>query len=109
MDVLDLQEVARGLAARAAASSSGRAAQNLHVGAGQALRQTLVALTAGSSLSEHENPGEATLQVLRGHVRVVAPGGSTEGRTGELLAVPQERHSLDALEDATVLLTVVPR
>ena len=37
-----------------------------------ALRQTVLALTAGSSLDEHENPGEATVQVLRGRVRLTA-------------------------------------
>jgi len=36
------------------------------------LRQTLIALTAGSSMSEHENPGEATLQVISGRVRLVS-------------------------------------
>ena len=32
---------------------------------------------------------------------------SWEGRSGDLLVVPQERHSLEALDDTAVLLTVV--
>ena len=36
------------------------------------LRQTLIALRAGSHLDEHASPGEATLQVLHGRVSLVA-------------------------------------
>jgi len=45
--------------------------------------------------------------VLGGRVRLVAAGESVEGATGDLLVVPPARHSLEALADATVLLTVV--
>jgi quercetin dioxygenase-like cupin family protein len=31
---------------------------------------------------------------------------SWEGRTGDLLIVPDARHSLEALEDSAILLTV---
>ena len=57
-------------------------------------------------MSEHENPGAATVQVLRGRVRLVADAVEWEGRDGDLLIVPQARHTLHALEDAAVLLTV---
>jgi quercetin dioxygenase-like cupin family protein len=57
-------------------------------------------------MSEHENPGEATVQVLHGRVRLVADPVEWEGRDGDLLIVPQARHTLHALEDAAVLLTV---
>ena len=70
------------------------------------LRQTVIALTAGQSLAEHENPGEATVHVLHGRVRLVADGVEWEGRDGDLLIVPQARHTLHALEDAAALLTV---
>lgn len=36
------------------------------------LRQTMVAHRAGSELHEHENPGEATVQVLHGRVTLIA-------------------------------------
>jgi quercetin dioxygenase-like cupin family protein len=40
-------------------------------------------------------------------VRLASSSTSWEGRSGDLLVVPQERHSLEALEDSAVLLTVV--
>ncbi len=70
------------------------------------LRQTVIALRAGSSMSEHENPGEATVQVITGRVRLEADGHRWEGRQGDMLFMPPSRHALVALEDAVVLLTV---
>jgi quercetin dioxygenase-like cupin family protein len=70
------------------------------------LRQTLIALTTGSELAEHENPGEATIQVLSGRVRLDAGGDQWEGRQGDLLLVPPTRHSLVCVEDAVILLSV---
>ena len=43
------------------------------------LRQTLIALTAGQKLDEHENPGEATVHVLHGRVRLGAGDTSWDG------------------------------
>ena len=71
------------------------------------LRQTVIALRAGEELSEHENPGEATLQVLRGRVLLKACDVSWNGSAGDLMTVPDALHSLDAVEDSVVLLTVV--
>jgi len=70
------------------------------------LRQTLIAMTAGTSLSEHENPGAATLHVLSGRVRLDAGSDSWDGRGGDLIVIPPARHSLYAVENAVVLLTV---
>ena len=61
---------------------------------------------AGQELSEHENPGEATVQVLLGRVKLRAGDDSWEGRRGDLLVVPQLPHSLESIEDSVVLMTV---
>ncbi len=70
------------------------------------LRQTVIAMVHGSELSEHENPGEATVLVLRGRVRLSAGELAWEGSRGDLIIVPDARHRLTALEDSAVLLTV---
>ncbi|MCW2680468.1 MAG: hypothetical protein JWM62_1869 [Frankiales bacterium] len=107
MDKLSLIATAREQTSKAVAASSGRAAHTVYGGHDHALRQTVIALSAGSSLAEHENPGEATVHVLTGRVRLDGGRTSWEGSPGDLLVVPQERHSLSALEDSSVLLTVV--
>jgi quercetin dioxygenase-like cupin family protein len=107
MDKLSLVATAREQARKAATASTGRAAQTVYGGHDHALRQTVIALRAGQSLAEHENPGEATVHVLSGRVRLGGVRTSWEGRSGDLLVVPQERHDLEALEDSAVLLTVV--
>ena len=69
-------------------------------------RQTVIAMVAGQELREHENPGEATVYVLKGRVRMASGEVSWNGWTGDLIIVPQSRHSLLAVEDSVVLLTV---
>jgi quercetin dioxygenase-like cupin family protein len=92
--------------ARARQSANGRAAETVHGGHERVLRQTVIALVAGQRLDEHENPGEATVHVLQGRVRMLAGDDSWDGLGGDLLIVPDSRHALEALEDAVVLLTV---
>ena len=94
---MSLQALAREQQERAAAASSGRSARTGWGGHEHVLRQTLIALTANTSMSEHENPGEATLQVMIGRVRLDAGGNQWEGRQGDLLLIPPSRHSLLAL------------
>jgi quercetin dioxygenase-like cupin family protein len=91
---------------RAARASNGRSSETVYGGHEHVLRQTVLALTAGTSLAEHESPGEATLLVLRGRVRLSSGDISWDGRTGDLIVIPPTRHSLHAIEDAAVLLTV---
>jgi quercetin dioxygenase-like cupin family protein len=106
MQKFSLDAIAREQGKRASAASSGRSAETVFGGHEHVLRQTVIALTAGSALDEHENPGEATIQVLRGRVRLTAGQIVWDGRTGDLLVVPDARHALEATEDSAVLLTV---
>jgi quercetin dioxygenase-like cupin family protein len=106
MNKVSLDAIARERLQEASASSSGRSSETLVGGHEKVLRQTLLALRAGSDLKEHENPGEATVQVLRGRVTLTASDVSWDGRSGDLLLIPDGRHSLHAHEDSVILLTV---
>jgi quercetin dioxygenase-like cupin family protein len=92
-------ELARG-------ASSGRSAHTVYGGHEHRLRQTLIALAAGHRLDEHESPGEATLQVLEGTVTLVVGEERHDGAVGDLIVIPDSRHSLEAVDDAVVMLTV---
>ena len=89
--------------------SSGRASHTVYGGQEHHLRQTVIALVEGRALGEHESPGEATLHVLTGRVRLSTGAESWEGVEGEHLVIPAARHDLTALSDAAVLLTVAIR
>jgi quercetin dioxygenase-like cupin family protein len=106
MEKTSLTALVRHHLAAAREASSGRSAHTVYGGHEHALRQTLIALAAGRDLGEHESPGEATLQVLHGRVRLSTRDASWEGSPGDHLAIPPGRHALAALEDAAVLLTV---
>ena len=106
MDNTSLTALAREHLERARSVSSGRSAKTVYGGQEHTLRQTLIALQAGSNLDEHENPGEATLQVLHGRVTLVAGEIRWNGSPGDLITIPDSRHSLEAIEDSVVLLTV---
>ncbi|TFD33220.1 cupin domain-containing protein [Cryobacterium cryoconiti] len=106
MQKISIEAFAREHLKTAAASTSGRAAGTVFGGHERVMRQTVIALLTGVSLSEHENPGEATIYVLSGRVRLKAGDDVWEGRTGDFLIVPDARHSLEAVEDSTVLMTV---
>jgi quercetin dioxygenase-like cupin family protein len=90
----------------ASGASSGRSAETVFGGHQHVRRQTLIALTAGTRMDEHESPGEATLLVVLGRVELSAGEDRWEGRSGDLIVIPPARHSLEALEDSAVLLTV---
>ncbi len=107
MESTSLQSVADDELEAARGASSGRSARTIHGGHDRALRETVIALRAGHELGEHESPGEATLQVLRGRVRLTGGGESWDGAVGDHVVVPAERHAVAALEDSVVLLTVV--
>jgi quercetin dioxygenase-like cupin family protein len=109
VDSVSLDELARTHLEQAREAHSGRSAHTVFGGQDHLLRQTLIALRAGEALDEHESPGEATLQVLQGRVRLVAGEDTRSGATGDLLVIPDARHSLQVDEDSVVLLTVAKR
>ncbi|MDL9936679.1 cupin domain-containing protein [Gordonia sp. ABSL1-1] len=107
MDTTRLPDLVDALINDARTAHSGRAARTLHGSSARHLRQTVIALTDGTSLSEHDSPPEATLQVLRGHVTITAGSDTWEGVAGDLVTIPDARHGLTALSDSAVLLTVL--
>ena len=106
MQKMSLTALVRELRAKAAGSTRKVASQTVFGGHEKTLRQTLVVLAAGGQLAEHESPGDATVQVLDGRVSLFTKSDSWEGRSGDMLIVPDERHGVDALEDSAFLLTV---
>jgi len=106
VDKFSLTALAREQLDLARRTSNGRSAKTVYGGHAHLLRQTVIALLAGQQLDEHQSPGEATVHVLQGRVRLNGNGHRWEGSPGDLLIVPPARHSLEALEDSVVLLTV---
>lgn len=106
MEKMSLTALAREQLDSAERATSGRSAHTVYGGHEHVLRQTVIALRAGHKLGEHENSGEATLHVLQGRVRLSSGDNSWDGSAGDLIIVPQARHSLEAVEPSTVLLTV---
>ncbi|WP_348272912.1 cupin domain-containing protein [Arthrobacter crystallopoietes] len=86
--------------------TSGRSASTVYGGHEHVLRQTVIALAAGQELNEHLNPGEATVLVLTGRIRLATQADRWDGRDGDLLVVPPGLYSVMATEDSVVLLTV---
>jgi quercetin dioxygenase-like cupin family protein len=109
MQKLSLVALARELQGHAADGAGGRAARTVMGGHERVLRQTMIAMVKDAALTEHVNPGEATIYVLHGRVLLAAGDQSWEGRDGDLLIVPDAPHSLRALQDSSVLLTVGKR
>jgi quercetin dioxygenase-like cupin family protein len=69
------------LAVAGHAKSSGRSAPSVYGGHEHTLRQTVIAMATGHILDEHENPGEATVQVILGRVRLAAGDARSAGRS----------------------------
>ena len=83
-----------------AATAAGRhTADTVYGGHEKVLRQTVIGMIAGAHLAEHENPGEATVLILRGRVRLSTASVSWAKALGDLLIVPITVSSLEALED----------
>ncbi|MFC3739544.1 cupin domain-containing protein [Paractinoplanes deccanensis] len=109
MEKISLTRLAADEALAARDASSGRGGHTVFGNHATSLRQTVLALGKGQMLHEHNSPGEATVQVLSGRVRLASADETCDGDTGDLLIIPDARHSLEALEDSVVLLTVAMR
>lgn len=110
MENMSLTALARQLLLLAENATSGRSSRTVYGGHEHTLRQTLIALAVGRKLDEHENPGEATIYVLQGRVRLASGDTTWDGAAGHHMIVPDARHTLEALEAAVVLLTTaMPR
>ena len=105
METVALGLLGEKLLAEAGSVSSGRCAVTIHGGHVHSLRQTLIGITAGHVLDEHENTGELTLQLIRGRARVIAASDVAEMIAGDYVVIPLQWDSFEALEDTVVLLT----
>jgi quercetin dioxygenase-like cupin family protein len=106
MRKLSLDAVAREQLKQAKANSSQRSAKTVYGGHEHVLRQSVIALNEGAVINDHISPGEATIYVLSGRVRLTAGKDSWECRVGDLLDLPENRQSVTALESSVILLTV---
>lgn len=86
-------------------ADSGRSATTVHGGHDRSLRQTVMALRQGEHLHEHEHPGEVTVHVLHGRMRLVAGLDSWDAMPGDLLVMPERRHRVEAVQDCAFLFT----
>ena len=102
--VLDLGEVVTEIHAQSTAGQT-KGSVTLVKQGGMSL--ILTHLHAGGALAEHAAPGAATVQVLDGKVSVRIGEDEVEVAAGRLIAFNSGvRHSVVALEDSTVLLTL---
>lgn len=82
-----------------------RAGSTLYRGDG--VRQTLVVILSGEEMGEHESPQEGFLHVIEGKIRLHGKDRSWDIAAGQLFPVPPEKHSVTALEDTVLTLTVL--
>lgn len=67
-----------------------------------------IVMKAGKQISEHEAPGEIIVQCLEGKIGFMALGETRKLEAGQLLYLnAEEPHSVDCIEDASFLLTIL--
>ena len=65
-------------------------------------------LSAGEHVPNHKVSGPITVQCVKGKIEFTAMGATQEIAQGELLyLMPGEPHSVKAIENAVILLTIV--
>ena len=103
-EVVQLEDAADTLMADLSNHDSGRTATT--VLSGTVMRSTLIALAEGAELAEHDSPAAATLQVIRGKATLRSGDREWPLAAGQMMPIPPTRHSLHAVTDTAVLLTV---
>ncbi|RJT75114.1 cupin [Arthrobacter cheniae] len=99
-----VETVAKNVLKEASSNDKGRSAELvIHDGP---LRQTVLGLTSGQVLAEHNSPPAASMYLLQGRVRVTGQDQS-EVVAGEIVVLTHVRHGVEALEDSVFLLTTV--
>jgi quercetin dioxygenase-like cupin family protein len=72
-------------------------------------RAVVVELSEGEEMGEHHVHERAIVQVVRGRVEIAASGESADCGAGTLVVFDcGERHSVRALEDSMLLMTLAP-
>lgn len=105
MKVVPLDALCDELLASARAEPGGRAARTVHGDCSLSMRQMVVALIAGRE-ADYGGSGKATVQILRGRVRIDDHGTTTELSAGDLADVPTRSHRVTSLDDSVVLMSV---
>ena len=103
---LDLRAAGRELLDKAAGLRAGRSARTLTPGRGARLKQSLLALKAGERLQDHLAPGPTTVLGIQGTAVLHHADASVTVTAGVWTTCPTEAHSLEAVSDTVVLITV---
>lgn len=109
MSSVDLNALGSEVLQRAADSPNGHATQLVHSASDVGLAQVLLAIREGHEFADHANPGEATLQVLSGRMRLTAEDEGWTVSAGEVVVIPHRRHAVLAEKDSVAILTIVRR
>jgi quercetin dioxygenase-like cupin family protein len=71
------------------------------------MRVVLVVMNVGARLAEHRANETASIQALRGHVRLKLPDRTADLAAGGLLVLERGlRHDVEAVAESTFLLTL---
>lgn len=86
---------------------SGRSAKTLYKA--DQMRIVLNAMKAGTEIKPHHASGPISVQVIEGQIRFSTENESIELRQGDMLTLQALiRHWVEAIEEASFLLTVAP-
>ena len=89
-------------------SAAGRTKAGITLAKHGGMSIVLTHLHAGGKLEEHSVPGAATVLVLDGRILLKLAGEAVEVPSGRLAVFDSGvRHSVEAVEDSTLLLTLV--